>query len=127
MKEWARWFYLSKAWRSTRRAKLIETYGLCEICHKPAEIVHHKIHLTPQNIENPEIALNMNNLLCVCRECHAVIHEGTGATAEGLKFDENGNVILEEGTHAEQDYPRAYGNNEIFRNGGRGPFQNLRH
>ena len=93
MKEWARWFYTSKTWRDTRQAKLRETFGLCEICQKPAEIVHHKIHLTPQNIDDFDVALNVNNLMCVCRECHAIIHEGTRSTAEGVKFDECGNLI----------------------------------
>ena len=96
MKEWARWFYLSKAWRRARAAKIEETFGLCELCSKPAEIVHHKIWLTPNNINDYDISLNPENLMCVCRDCHAVIHGSTPATTDGLRFDEQGNVIEEE-------------------------------
>ena len=53
---------------------------LCEVClskgiYKPARIVHHKIELTPDNINNPKITLDHANLQAVCRECHAEIHE----------------------------------------------------
>jgi len=41
---------------------------------KPAELVHHKIELTPENIGNPKITLAHENLQAVCRECHAEIH-----------------------------------------------------
>lgn len=42
----------------------------------PGEIVHHKIELTPMNIDKPEITLNWDNLELVCRNCHALIHGG---------------------------------------------------
>lgn len=53
---------------------------LCERClkqgiMKPAEIVHHKTELTPENINNPNITLSFDNLEAVCRDCHAIIHE----------------------------------------------------
>ena len=41
----------------------------------PAEIVHHKIELTPDNIDNPKITLGFDNLEAVCRDCHASIHQ----------------------------------------------------
>ena len=93
MKEWARSLYLSKAWRETRKAYMAYRHGMCERCNKPAEIVHHKKHLTPRNIDNPAIALAWDNLECVCRECHALIHEGGPVTVDGLRFDENGDLI----------------------------------
>jgi len=40
----------------------------------PGEIVHHKIHLTPENIHDPKIALNFDNLQLLCRDCHGKIH-----------------------------------------------------
>lgn len=54
--------------------------GLCERCFKnglivPGKIVHHKIHLTPENIANPHITLDWNNLELVCHNCHNEIHE----------------------------------------------------
>ncbi len=43
-------------------------HGLCVKCGRPGEIVHHKEHLTPENINTPEIALGENNLELLCRE-----------------------------------------------------------
>ena len=45
--------------------------GLCEECHEEqGYILHHKILLTEQNINNPNISLNHSNLKYVCKECH---------------------------------------------------------
>lgn len=79
--EFTKGFYGRRAWRRTA-----ETYKkqkiFCERCEKngilgvPGEIVHHKIELTPMNIDKPEITLNWDNLELVCRNCHALIHSG---------------------------------------------------
>jgi 5-methylcytosine-specific restriction endonuclease McrA len=67
---------------------------ICEVCGNPAELAHHKTHITPQNLSNPEITLNAENLAAVCIECHNTIHYGTGgAVVRGLEFDENGDLI----------------------------------
>lgn len=76
----AREFYDSVAWKNTRRAYASAAGGLCERClragrYVPGEIVHHKIHLTPDNIQDPGITLAWSNLELVCRECHAEIHD----------------------------------------------------
>lgn len=55
------------------------------------ELVHHKIWLTADNINDPDITLNWNNLMCVCRDCHAKIHEGK---KRRYKVDEWGRVII---------------------------------
>lgn len=57
----------------------------------PGEIVHHKVHLTPENINNPEVALSFRNLQLVCRQCHAEIH---GKKKKRYKVDEFGRVIM---------------------------------
>ena len=57
-------------------------YGVidyAEVCkakgiYTAGEIVHHKIHLTPQNISNPDVSLAWDNLQLLCRECHAEAH-----------------------------------------------------
>ena len=36
--------------------------------------VHHKIPLTPENIYNPEITLNWDNLELLCSSCHSIEH-----------------------------------------------------
>lgn len=43
--------------------------------YTPGEIVHHKIHVTPENINNPDIVLNFEHLELLCRKCHAKEHE----------------------------------------------------
>lgn len=40
----------------------------------PGEIVHHKIHLNPENVKDPSISLGYNNLMLLCRNCHAEVH-----------------------------------------------------
>ena len=75
--------------------------GLCEPClrrgeYTPAVIVHHKVHLTPDNINDPSITLDFSNLERVCRDCHAGEHpEIYGRPERRLRvaFDEEGNVI----------------------------------
>ena len=96
MKPYAEKFYKSKAWQNTRNAYWSYRHGLCEIClskgrYKPCEIVHHKIQITPENINDPTITLNWDNLQCVCRDCHAMIHE---KRKKRFKVDDLGRVII---------------------------------
>lgn len=98
MQDFAKQFYLSKQWRETREYIFKRDMGLCVRCGNPGEIVHHKIHLTPRNIDNPAITMSEDNLETLCRECHATEHFGKPPTAEGLVFDENGDLI-EEGSY----------------------------
>ena len=93
MREFAKAFYESPAWRRTRAYILKRDTGLCVHCGEPGVIVHHKIELTPRNIDDPAIALGEDNLETVCRTCHALIHEGTPPLADGLAFDADGNII----------------------------------
>lgn len=99
MQEFARKFYLSKAWRNTRDYIFRRDMGLCVRCGRPGKIVHHKIHLTPQNINNLAITLSEDNLELLCRECHAIEHEGQAPTAAGLMFDSEGNLVEREGNY----------------------------
>ena len=75
MKPWAESFYASKLWEETRTAYLAHVHGLCERCLKdgaavPAKIVHHKVYLTPRNINDPNITLCFDNLEALCQDCH---------------------------------------------------------
>lgn len=81
--------------------------GLCERCARmgkltPARLVHHKIPLTPNNISDPNIAVNPDNLEALCYECHDDVHRALGVGYGGgrgvpeeprVGFDEFGNVI----------------------------------
>lgn len=68
--------------------------GLCEDCAKkgkvtPAEEVHHIKFITPENINDPNVTLNWNNLVALCRECHRKRH---GARQRRYDVDEWGRV-----------------------------------
>lgn len=86
-------FYHSKQWRQLSRAFLLSKSYICERCGKPAEIAHHKKHLNPGNLYDPEISLNPHNLEALCMDCHNAEHFGNGgATARGYTFNEYGEI-----------------------------------
>lgn len=105
-KEWTDGFYLSKAWRKTREAYFKYQCGRCERCMKeyeagartmedirPGIIVHHKKELTPENINDPSVALSFNNLELLCDEHHNRQHK---AKPKRYTFDSEGNIIENE-------------------------------
>lgn len=82
-KPFARSFYSSKMWQDCRNEYAKSAQHLCENClrqgiYKPGEIVHHKIEISPMNINRPEITLNFQNLELLCRDCHRKQHEHSG-------------------------------------------------
>jgi len=82
MKDYAESFYKSRAWRKTREAYAKSQGGLCERClakglYNAGAIVHHKKYISPENINEPDVLLNWDNLELVCRECHAQEHIAT--------------------------------------------------
>lgn len=101
-KEFAREFYNSMRWRKCAKAFARSKLYICEMCHnrtvarKGSEeqrfIVHHKVPLTPQNINNPDIAYNWDNLMLLCLECHNKIHSND-CNRRVMHFDEDGNLI----------------------------------
>ena len=98
MKEWAKAFYKSAAWKHCREDYAASVGGLCERClqrgvYNPGEIVHHKVWLTRSNISDPNVSLNWDNLELVCRNCHAEIHE---ARRRRYKVDDCGFVQAKE-------------------------------
>ena len=103
MKEFAKSFYLSAAWKKCRASYIKSVDGICENClrkglYTPGKIVHHKIHLTPENINNPNISLSWDNLELLCQDCHTEEHDsdirqGKGLKERRYKFDKAGNCI----------------------------------
>ena len=67
-------FYNSKEWQNVREGVLMRDKYLCVKCGAPAEEVHHKIHLSPDNINDPNITMNPSNLVSLCKDCHMKIH-----------------------------------------------------
>ena len=96
MKPYATEFYSSKAWKDCREAYASSKGRLCERClangvYRPYAIVHHKTHITPENITDPDVVLNWANLECLCRECHALEHD---KRKRRYKVDEFGRVTI---------------------------------
>lgn len=99
MKPWAEQFYKGKLWQKCRAAYIASVFGLCERCRrrgiaKPGKIVHHKIILTPDNINDHSVSLNFKNLELLCQECHNQEHyQKYSNVRKGLAFDAKGDLI----------------------------------
>ena len=103
-REFARKFYGSRAWKECRASYILSVNGLCERCLKagkyvPGDEVHHKIYLSPDNINNPDITLSFENLELLCSSCHSIEHNRKykEIVREGLKFDDLGNLVKDKG------------------------------
>lgn len=92
MKEWAAWFYGSDAWKKTRLAYLVKQNYICERCGGVAQMVHHKIYLSEDNINNPELRVSFDNLEALCNTCHQLEHHKSEAVQDGLCFNANGQL-----------------------------------
>lgn len=101
-KEFARKFYNSTRWRKCAKVFAQSKLYICEMCHNKTVarkgtdgqrfIVHHKVSLTPQNINNFDIAYGWDNLMLLCLECHNKIHSRDNNTRT-MHFDEDGNLV----------------------------------
>ena len=94
-------FYHSAAWKNTRRNYKQSVGGLCERCLAkgmivPADIVHHKIPLTDENVNDLSISLSWDNLQALCRQCHAEVHDDMYADRTGRRYriNNNGQVVI---------------------------------
>lgn len=100
MKEYAKQFYKSKAWQACREGYMRSVGGLCERCYArgiltPGVIVHHKTYITPENIGDPTVTLNWDNLECVCRQCHEDEHKSGTHNRKSKRYmvDDFGHVV----------------------------------
>ena len=92
-KEFARALYKSKEWSRVREYVRMRDKKLCVRCFAPGEEVHHRTYLTPDNINDPNIALNPSNLMLLCRDCHQREHERERTKRVqdvGMEFDADG-------------------------------------
>ena len=74
-------FYKTAAWKKCRESYLKKVGYLCERCLKegkvePAVVVHHKHYITEENLTNPQITLNHENLEALCWHHHEQEHKG---------------------------------------------------
>lgn len=84
--------YKSKAWQKCRDAYYISKFGICERCGGAGIIVHHKIPITDENVNDPSITLNFENLELLCLDCHNKEHFGEMPMSDEVAFDEFGNL-----------------------------------
>lgn len=81
-------FYKSRQWQNFREIIIDQNtnddgFVYCAICGKPILrkydlIIHHKIELTGDNVNDYGISLNPDNVECVHFKCHNKIHERFG-------------------------------------------------
>lgn len=90
----AKKFYKSVAWKKCRASYIQTIFGLCEHCSKPGYIVDHIKEINSDNINDPNITLNHENLQYLCLPCHNKKTFGkVKVTREGLIFNENGKLV----------------------------------
>ena len=94
MKEYAKKFYKSRKWQRVRKLYLESINFTCERCEELACIVHHKIYINENNINDNDITLNFKNLEGLCQECHnKEHHEKYSSTRYELKFTPDGDIV----------------------------------
>ncbi len=106
-RDFSKQFYDSKEWQRTREYILMRDRYTCTHCGRPAQEVHHIIHLSKDNMDDPSVTLNPNNLTSLCRDCHFEEHRQDQANGrrkhpggpsnkevgEGYTFDESGQLV----------------------------------
>lgn len=98
-REFSKKFYNSKQWIKCRELYKQSVNGLCERCLSKGKYVlgdevHHKIHLSPNNINNPDITLNWDNLELLCMSCHSIHHMSIySPLREDVMFNKEGDLV----------------------------------
>lgn len=92
-------FYQRKAWKSCKDSyigkRILIDGGLCEICQdRLGKEVDHIVELNSKNVNDPNIALNHDNLQFLCKECHNM--KTFSDNSRNAFFDEEGNPIFKE-------------------------------
>lgn len=103
-KGFAKALYNSKLWIDCRSNYFTLMFGLCELCDRPGEEVHHKVFLTHENIHDVNITFNHDNLQLLCKKCHNAVHNKayemhrmnrvkSTSIDNGLEWDSEGNMV----------------------------------
>lgn len=99
-KEWAKAFYKSQMWKDTRAYALKRDHYRCRDCGALAEEVHHETWLTKDNINDPNVSVNVDNLVSLCYKCHKNRHERKEKTicaVSSYRFAADGSILPPEG------------------------------
>ncbi len=91
-------FYGSVAWKNCRKEYRKSVGGLCERCRakgliEPGYIVHHKQYVDAQNIQDPSVLLNPDNLELLCMDCHNKEHGKDKRRKRRYIVREDGKII----------------------------------
>jgi 5-methylcytosine-specific restriction enzyme A len=86
-------FYQSKTWKRVRSYKRSLQRGVCEKCGKAGYEVHHKIPLTLENVDDPNISISLENLQLLCTSCHNSKRAKEKELREDVKFDQFGDLV----------------------------------
>lgn len=90
----AKRFYNSAAWKACRASYISKVFGICEHCQGNGYIVDHIEEINSNNINDPNVTLNHDNLQYLCTACHNKKTFGKhDAIREGFGFDANGDLI----------------------------------
>lgn len=105
-RKFAKSFYNSKAWKECQKAFKAYKLGICERCGSASGTeVHHKIKLTEDNINDPQVTLNFDNLELLCQTCHAQHHNRKhGFVRDDVCFDEFGDLIAKPKRNMEKGF-----------------------
>jgi 5-methylcytosine-specific restriction protein A len=96
-RDFSKKFYNSKQWIKCRESYKQSKHGICERCDMPGEEVHHKVWLTPENINDPYITLSWDNLELLCQSCHSKEHMSKyDVVRDDVMFNEKGDLIRNE-------------------------------
>lgn len=86
---WAMALYQSRQWRELRQALILQRGLHCEECgrlvtHPSGLIGDHIQELTPENVNDPAIALNQDNVRLICEDCHNKKHKRFGYNSKAV-------------------------------------------
>lgn len=75
-------FYCRKEYLTLAEYCKAKSGGICARCGKAFDVSelrpHHKVELTIENIDDPNITLNPDNIEVLCHNCHNAIHNRFG-------------------------------------------------
>lgn len=92
-------FYHSKEWKACRKSfialRVTIDGGMCQHCKQElGYIVDHAVELNPDNINDPDIALNNKNLQFLCLACHNTkTFSKYSPLREDVMFNESGELV----------------------------------
>ena len=92
-------FYKTQAWKRCRE-NYFKAHSLCEVCLQeglitPGRYVHHKIHVSQDNLADHSILTNPENLQTLCRKHHEEAHPEIYGHRRRYCVDDLGRVIVD--------------------------------